>query len=229
MKRLTPDCPLARTRRAARRRRHWLGGGAAACLLLAGGCAHLGDKAPASAVADPVERFAQAQVQLLPVGRLLDAAAAQDARWPLAGKADMVSGAQLACVRRTLSDAEVTARQRQAARDYARAHPDTLADELQVLENGAARLFGEAMLAGAGLIAAPAPATARETEALAAFAAAPRFAALRRASGLDRLIGPAAARTADPARRGSALGQQLLIRSMTDAFLRCHIPVQLLY
>lgn len=201
--------------------------GATALAVLAGGCAQLGPGVAPAPDADPVQRFSHAYAQLLPIGRLLDAAAAQDARWPLAEKATLVSAAQLGCMRSALSSAELAPRQRQAARAYAEAHPDTLAADLQVLEAGAARLVGEAMLAGAGAIAAPAPASARETEALAAFAAEPRFAALRHATGLEALVG--AGPTADSAQRGRALGQRLLTRFMTEAFLHCHIPVQLLY
>ncbi len=228
MNRPPPDCPFARTgRRACRTGGRWVRRGATALAVLSSGCAPVGPGLAPAPGADLVPRFAQAYVQLLPIGRLLDAAAAQDTRWPLADRADWVSAAQLGCMRRALSSAELTPRQHQAARQYAEAYPDTLAADLQVLEAGAARLIGEAMLAGAGAMVAPVPASARENDALAAFVTEPRFATLRRATGLDPLTD--AGTGADPAQRGRALGQRLLTRHMTDAFLHCHIPVQLLY
>lgn len=219
-----PDCRSVRPGCRAGRSGRWWRRGGLALAVLASGCAPLAPQAPA----DPVERFADAYTRLLPVGRLLDASAAQDARWPLADKAELVSAAQLDCMRGALSSGELLPRQRQVARDYARAHSDALASELQVLEAGAARLIGEAMLAGAGLLPAAAPATPAETEALAAFATQSRFAGLRRATGLEHLAGAAGA-PADPRQRGRALGRQLLTRFMTDAFVQCHIPVKLLY
>ena len=158
----------------------------------------------------------------------MQAAAAQDPRWPLGDKAALVSDAQLGCMRATLSTPAVTQRQRQAAHDYAQAHPDTLADDLAVLEDGAARLIGQAMLAGAeGTPANPlAGATREETRALAAFVTEPRYADLRRATGLEQLIGGGTERASQ---RGRDLGRALLVKAMTDAFLHCHIPVELLY
>ena len=201
----------------------------AACLVA--GCAQA-PVAPAARVApaDRVERFADAYMQLLPVGQVMASAAAQDARWPLGDKADLVSDAQLACMRQALSPQTVASRQRQSARDYARAHPDSLDDDLRVLEGGAARLIGQAMMAGAertpAAALAGATATPEQTQALAAFATEPRYADLRRATGRDALIGGGTQRAQ---RGGRELGQALLVRHMTEAFLTCHIPVKLLY
>ncbi len=198
---------------------------------LVAGCAQapVAQVAPA-APANRIERFANAYMQLLPVGQVMAAAAAQDARWPLADKADLVSDAQLGCMRQALSPQSVALRQRESARDYARAHPDTLDDDLRVLEAGAARLIGHAMLSGAertpAAVLAGATATPEQTQALAAFATEPRYANLRRATGLDALIGGGTQRAQ---RSGRQLGQALLVKHMTDAFLTCHIPVKLLY
>ena len=217
-----PDGAL-RPQRLTRRRMRWSCHGATALALLAAGCAQ-----PPQAPTDIAERFADAWLQLLPIGRIMDTTAAQDPRWPLAEKAALVSDAQLGCMRAALSSPAVTPRQRQAARDYASAHPDTLADDLHVLESGAARLFGQTMLAGAQ--GAPAKllagATPQETQALAAFAIEPRYAALRRATGLEDLIGGGTQRASQ---RGRDAGHALLVKAMTDAFLHCHIPVKLLY
>ena len=211
----------ARRRRRCARVTAPIGALGLAALLV--GCAQ-----PPVAPADRVERFADAFVQLLPVGRVMDAAAARDARWPLGAKAALVSDRQLGCMRAALSSAAVTPRQRQAARDYARSHADTLDDELQILEAGAAALFGDAMLAAAerrpgGSLAGASPVQA---QALVALMTEPRYAALRHASGLDGLLDGGAERARQ---RGRELGQTLLVRHMTDAFLTCHIPVKLLY
>ena len=225
-----PEPAAARARRGGGVRRlpctrwRWARPGAAALAVLAvAGCARV----PRGG--DTPDQLADALVRTLPIGAVLDAAAARDPRWPLEDKARLVSAAQLACMRRALSSAEVTPRQRQAAREHARQHPELLADGLQVLEGGAARLIGEGMLAGAGLAPPPAPASARESAALTALATEPRLEPLRRATGLDQLLGARTAPPAERASRGRAFGQRALENLMTDAFLRCHIPVKLLY
>ena len=84
------------------------------------------------------------------------------------------------------------------------------------------------MRAGAGL-KAPAstrPATEAETRALAQFATDARFAELRQATGLARLAGGSP--RADDA-SGKDIARALTVNFLTDAFLRCHIPVKLLY
>lgn len=199
--------------------------GATASALLAAGCAQ-----PPQAPADLVERFADAYVQLLPLGRVMDLAAAKDAHWPLGEKAGMVSGAQLGCVRRAMSSPVVTPRQRQAARDYAHAHPATLQADLQILEAGAARVLGQAMVWGAeGKTTQPlAGATAAEARAVAAFVLEPRYADLRRATGVAQMLG-ASTQSSQAIQGGRGVAQGLLVHHLTDAFLSCHIPVKLLY
>ena len=91
-----------------------------------------------------------------------------------------------------------------------------------------AALFGDAMLAAAerrpgGSLAGASPVQA---QALVALMTEPRYAALRHASGLDGLLDGVAERARQ---RGRELGQTLLVRHITDAFLTCHIPVKLLY
>ncbi len=202
----------------------WRRGGVTVLALLATACAPL----PPDATADKLERFANAHARLLPIGRMLALAAERDARWPLGDKATMVSSRQLACMRQAMSPAEVEAAQRQRARGYALAHTDALDAELGVLEAGAARVIGESMLAGArGDAPPPAPPTPAEAEAVAEFVSSSQFARLRQATGLDALAG-GAGRLVD-SERGRRLGHALTVPILTDAFLRCHIPVKLIY
>ena len=174
------------------------------------------------------ERFADAFVELLPVAALMGQSAERDPHWPLGDKARLVSDAQLACMRQALAPAEVRAAQRDVARAYAQTHADTLAADLAVLEDGAARLIGQAMREGAGLPVegGRAPATAEQTRALAAFARDTRYARLREATGLTRLAGGP---SAPAGQRGKEIASTLTVKFLTDAFLRCHIPVKLLY
>lgn len=195
--------------------------GAACAAALLAGCAHR----PA---ANEAERLAAAFGQLLPLSALMDHAAAQDARWPLGKKADLVSARQLACVREALAPEQVSAIQRQKAQDYAQTNPHALADELQVLEGGAAQLVGQAMRAGAGLKVDAQPPTPAQARALASFATEARFARLRRATGLSRLAG-GTHDAATPRQRGQDMARALTVPFLTDAFVRCHIPVKLLY
>ena len=199
----------------------WVAAALAAALA---GCA----RTPLTESRAPEERFADAYVELLPVAALMGQSAERDPQWPLGDKARLVSDAQLACMRQALAPVEVRAAQRNVARAYAQTHADTLASDLEVLEGGAARLIGQAMREGAGLTAegTHVPATAEQTSALAAFAREPRYAQLREATGLTRLAGGPSA----PAReRGKDIASALTVKFLTDAFLRCHIPVKLLY
>ena len=200
----------------------WIAPVTAGVAALLAGCARL----PLAERASPQDRFADAYVELLPVAAMMGQTAERDPRWPLGDKAALVSEAQLGCMRRALSPAEVDAAQRQVAREYAEAHPGTLAADLDVLEAGAARLIGQAMRQGAGLpLADPGRATTpEETRALAAFATDARYAPLRQATGLERLAGGAPA-----AERGKDISSALTVNFLTNAFLRCHIPVKLLY
>ena len=202
----------------------WIVPAAAAVAVLLAGCARL----PLAEPATPTQRFANAYVELLPVGALMQHAAAQDPRWPLGDKAALVSPAQLACMRQAMSPAGIESAQRKLAQAYAEDHPDTLADDLAVLEGGAARLIGQAMREG-GKLPARQPvraASAQESRALIAFANEARYADLRQATGLTQLAGGEATPTPQ---RGQDIGRALTVKFLTDAFLRCHIPVKLLY
>ena len=208
-----------------RRRPGWRRACAVPALLL-GACA-----GSPPTPAQRTEQFADAYVQLLPVGAVMDAAQAADPRWPLGSKAVLVSAAQLGCMRGQLDSATITARQRQDARRYALAHPDTLEADLQVLQAGAARLLGQALRSGAGGGAGTGAsllqgATPAEVQALVAFTTEARYAPLRHATGVDQLLGGGPGGAGE---RGRAMGQALLSQAMTDAFLNCHIPVSLLY
>ena len=209
-------------RKHPRRRPGWLQACAVPALLLTA-CA-----GSPPTPAQRTEQFADAYVQLLPVGAVMDAAQAADPRWPLGDKAALVSARQLGCMRGRLDSATVTARQREAARQYAEAHPDTLAADLQVLQAGAARLLGQAMRGGRGASADALlqGATPAEVQALVAFTTEARYAPLRHATGVDQLLGGGPGGAGE---RGRAMGQALLSQAMTDAFLNCHIPVSLLY
>ncbi|MFV0679452.1 hypothetical protein [Ottowia sp.] len=196
---------------------------APAVVALVSGCVRL---PAAELLAAQENRFADAYMQLLPVGPVMDAAAEQDSRWPLDKRSALVSTRQLNCVRSGLTSAQITPRQRQSALAYAKAHPDTLMGDLRVLESGAARLFGQSVMQGAGVGPEPVAATSQEKAAITALSTAPEFAPLRRFTGIDQLVDGAAQ---DAGQRGRQFGQRLLVPYLTDAFVRCHIPVKLLF
>lgn len=185
--------------------------------------------APMLAMAGPkedalVERLVEAHVMTLPIGRIMQGIAAQDAGWP-AGDREDITPAQLACLRREISPAgqRVLVRPRMAeyvAADAARAERD-----LRVIEAGAGQLFGDLVMAGANAEATGEEADAASVMAKAspeaqasflAFFQADEHAGAREAFGLDGL-----ASRAD----GQDFGARLALQLMQHGFEACDVSM----
>lgn len=94
----------------------------------------------ASAPAD-APRLARAASALMPLGRVLEAAAAEDPKWPINEKPDALDATQLACVRQNLRQPQFEAMMTKRAEDYVRDNPARVADDIAILEGGGGQLF----------------------------------------------------------------------------------------
>ena len=205
--------------------------------LLAGLLAATGSLALAAAPAprSDVDRLADLMVQMLPMGPVLDEAAAANPEWPLVGKADKVTPEQLACTRRELSSEGYRRTRRQDAEKYAKAHPTRLHAGVELMANGAARVFGQLVSAGIqkardkddtdlDMGKALAGVTNDEVLAFVTLTNDPAYADLREAIGIGEALS-ARGRSPDEAEQsGMQVGTTLTTRLMITAMGTCNVP-----
>lgn len=92
-------------------------------------------------------RMTDAAVRVMPIGRIMEMAAAGNPAWP--GSADSrLDSERLACLRGNLGTSAYRKVVERRVADYARAEPARFADDLAVLEGDAGRLFAKLMSAG---------------------------------------------------------------------------------
>ena len=92
-------------------------------------------------------RMTDAAVRVMPIGRIMEMAAAGNPAWP--GSADSrLDAERLACLRGNLGTSAYRKVVARRVADYARAEPARFADDLAVLEGDAGRLFAKLMSAG---------------------------------------------------------------------------------
>lgn len=96
-------------------------------------------------------RLARAASHLMPLGRVLEAAAAEDPKWPINHKPDAMDATQLACVRQNLRQPQFQELMAKRAADYVRDNPARVADDIRLLEGGGGQLF--ARMINEGIVA----------------------------------------------------------------------------
>ena len=106
-----------------------------------------------SSIAGPREdaltdRLVEMQVVTLPIGVIMQDIASKDAGWPAADRDD-ISARQLACLRREISPDGQRALVRPRIAELVAADPGRAEADAALLETGAAKLFGDLVLAGA--------------------------------------------------------------------------------
>lgn len=124
-----------------------------ACLLGIAGALFIMRAAVAQTAALPassaqVEHLADLLTQVIPLGKIMAQQAAADPTWPLKEKASAVSTTQLACMRNEMSPAGWRRAKLDDAKQFAAAHPDSLADDIKLLDSGAAMVAGKFVEAG---------------------------------------------------------------------------------
>ena len=173
-----------------------------------------------------VERLTDAMVVLMPFGTIFDSIAADEPTWPAMGRADEITGKQLACLRGELSSKGYRRHVRERVKAYADANRERIANDITLVENGVAEMFGRLVIAGAegertGVQADPDAILAEYSEAqgnaFMAFFESEEYAGLRELAGLGDQLGrgkTAQENEAAGEQLGSALATELLIRAM---------------
>lgn len=180
-----------------------------------------------------IDRLTDAMVELMPFGRIFDDAAAGDPAWPTQGMQDQVSSAERLCLRDELSSTGYRRFTRVRVSRYAGTHAARLEGEIELLERGAAELFGKLVIAGAegertGVEADPeavlAGATQDQIESFMAFFSEERYRELRELAGVgDRLNQEASSEENEKA--GEEMGTALSATLMKAAMKTCGVEL----
>lgn len=185
-----------------------------------------------------VERLTDLVVTAMPFGKVFEMVQAGDPKWPLGDKAGQATPAQLACLRSELSSTGYRRTKRQHVQAYAAAHPERIADDIRLLEAGAAELFGKFVLAGAEGEASGQPAdtdaivakaSAAEGLALTSLATDESNADLRDLIGMGSMFDQMETDKGDAMKeKGEARGKQIGVQLMIGAMDTCKLPLSAL-
>lgn len=182
--------------------------------------------------AGDTEKLAELLVEMMPIGQVFDAIAAQDPAWPMQERPDAVSAEQLACLRGELSSPGYRRTKLGDARAYAEAHGSRVPADIALLEGGASMLFGQLVLAGAapGAVggqdasnAVLAAATPAQLLSFMTVMSDPNHAALRRAAGIGDAI-DATRSEKENEKAGYQLGASLVTQLMIKSMDTCQVP-----
>ena len=178
---------------------------------------------PAFASTAQVERLTDLVTQMLPMGRIFDLAATSSPQWPVVGAEDKVTVGQLGCLRGELSSAGYRRVVRARVQEYVANHAARIPGEIELLEQGAAVLFGKLVMAGAeGETTGNAPdpdamlaaATPAELASFEAFFTGAEYAGLRKVVGVGEALS-----TEKTVEDNEAAGEQLGT-DFASAFMR---------
>lgn len=184
------------------------------------------------ATTESVERLTDAVIEAMPIGRIFDMAAAENPRWPVQERPGVLTEEQLACVRGELSSAGYRRVKLAEVAAYAAANPSRTADDLQLLEGGAATLMGRLVMGGAQAASTGtafdenkvlADATTAQTLSLMKFFTDPDYAALRKLSGVGNSLSVSKSKDENEA-AGKQVGQSLGLQHMITAMGTCKVP-----
>lgn len=197
------------------------------CGLLATNAVLAADVQPAK-----VDRMTDALVELMPMGKIFDLAAADDPTWPMLEKAEAFSGDEITCVRRELSSAGYRRQKRLEAEVYVMANASRIDEDLRLLEEGAATLMGRLVMGGAN--AARAGVAFDETEVLKTatnqqalafmkFMTDPGYTDLRSVSGIGDAMNAENSKSENE-KAGEELGYSLGAQAVIKSMETCKIP-----
>ncbi|NYZ63341.1 hypothetical protein [Luteimonas deserti] len=185
--------------------------------------------------ADPrLSRMTELVNRTLKIDVMLETVARVDPRWPFQAHPDLVTEAQLGCVRREMGSDRLGRQVDERVRTYARRHAARMDDDMQMLESDGAALFARLMVAGlasqAPEIEGPAIETVIADASPAAFATMYKLFNDVQYGPLRELLGMPAQTTdfSNAEAAGQALGASFLIPMLMDAFAVCEVPMSVL-
>lgn len=188
---------------------------------------------PATEVtAQQIQQLTELVVETLPAGEIMDHLVAKDPTWPLKDRASRVTADQLQCIRGQLSSASYLATKSKDVAAFAAAHADEVADDIKVLERGAALVAHQLVMGGVHAKETGAPSdpradlkgiTGEQMIAFTSYEYDPRFDNLRKLVGIGNASDP----TKSPEERRQAMAAKMLVLNM-DMMYRamdaCHVP-----
>lgn len=179
-----------------------------------------------------IQRLTDLVVETMPAGEIMDHQVANDPTWPLKDRASRVSADQLRCMRGQLSSASYLAAKSKDVAAFAVAHADEVADDIKVLERGAARVSHQLIMGGARAHETGAPPdprtdlksiTGEQMIAYTSYEYDPRYTNLRNLVGIGNASDP----TKSPQERHEAMAAKMLVLNM-DMMYRamdaCNVP-----
>ena len=181
-------------------------------------------------------RMTDLQVRMMPFGAIFDMLAKADPNWPMQEKPDAVTPKQLSCLRDELSTAGYRRYKYAQVEAYIAANPSRVKSEIALLEQGAAQLFGNLVLAGAdsersGIATDPATvlkdATPEQMSSFMTFFSDPNHAELRKLSGLGDAISPGKSASENES-AGEQLGSTITLQVMLKAMSTCGVETSAL-
>ena len=182
--------------------------------------------------ADQIERLTDRLVEMMPIGKIFDMAAAENPLWPMAERPNALDAKQLECVRGELSSTGYRRSKRAEVEAYAKSHTSRVADDLKLLEAGAASLMGKLVIGGATAAQTGkafdehevlASATTEQALSFMKFVTDPNFAELRKLSGMGDALDPTRSSTENE-KAGHQLGMSLGAQHVIKAMGACSIP-----
>lgn len=188
--------------------------------------------AMASAPDAQVDKLTDTLVRMLPFGKVLDAAAADDPAWPLQEKADKVSPAQLVCLRKELSSEGYRRNRHAEVAAYAKSNPDRIGGDITLLEGGAASVFRTFIDAGVNEVPGkekhdPIELTksmsAGELMSFMTFIQDAKYAPLRELTGIGDAFDVSKSGEQNEA-AGEGVGAELVTKLMLSALQTCEVP-----
>lgn len=183
------------------------------------------------------DRMTDAITRMIPLGQIFEQAAANDPGWPFQENRDAVSDDQLRCLRAELSKEGYRRAKHAEVEAYAKAHPSRMAEEVRLLEGGAAELFGRLVEAGAASALA-----GKEVDAEAVLKTAspeqflsfmtlmsdPNHADVRKLAGVGNALG--IDKSADENKdAGEQLGSSLVVQQMIKSMGTCEVPLSAIF
>lgn len=210
------------------------------CAVALTGCASMGQQ-PSSASEAQAQRLGALFEQTLPVKDIVSRILQTEPKWPFQQRSNKIRPAELACVRAEMAPEKITVQQHENARRYAKAHPERLAQDIQLLESGAASAMNALIMDGVNEPSNRSSSTserrkanavmknlsAQQKQAMLQLLFNPDYSDLRKAMRID-FIPEAMFNRADAYRQGARVGAGLLLPPLMLAMQKCQVTIDVL-